>query len=534
MTRAMSRPAVRRPCERVRRDPDPPDSERVRAPATPILRVMRVTSTSGKPFDATRNPRWLSSLVVAGAVALALAHGAAAATVSVSGRTVVYEASVGEANVLAAHVSSHFEGDEETASVTAVVTVTDAGASITPGPGCESTGPNSAACDLPDIGFGETLSFVAHLGDGNDRASTSGCNDPDEGPRCEYTLDGGDGDDALLGGAVDQTHRLFGGSGADSLDGGIGSASAWLDGGPGPDTLTNGNAIYRDRVAPVFVTLNGLRDDGEQGENDLVRDDVDLVEGGAGDDVLVGNARGNYLTGGGGIYFLRGGSGNDWIWGEADCEPGTIAEGGADRIWGQAGSDSLFGCGGDDGVVGGRGGDSLRGDAGADRLRGGDGRDRANYWERTAPLSVSIDLEQNDGEIGENDLVAPDVEDVSGGHGDDVLVGSAVANLLLAGPGSDVVRAGGGNDRIWGGDWCWGTDGDDRLSGGNGNDVVTGCRGDDVLRGGRGRDWLAGRGDDDTFYTRDGQRDRLYGGQGTDRARLDRGLDARRSVEVVS
>jgi Ca2+-binding RTX toxin-like protein len=52
-------------------------------------------------------------------------------------------------------------------------------------------------------------------------------------------------------------------------------------------------------------------------------------------------------------------------------------------------------------------------------------------------------------------------------------------------------------------------------------DALIGGRGADVLRGGRGRDVL---------YARDQRRDRLYGGRGVDRARVD-AKDRKVSVE---
>jgi len=97
-----------------------------------------------------------------------------------------------------------------------------------------------------------------------------------------------------------------------------------------------------------------------------------------------------------------------------------------------------------------------------------------------------------------------------------------------------------------------GTNGPDRLVGSSrrdvicglgGADVLVGRGGDDILVGGPGNDYLvpgAGRdralGDagNDFVGARDGQADRILGGPGTDRARVDRRLDVTQSLRRVA
>jgi Ca2+-binding RTX toxin-like protein len=69
---------------------------------------------------------------------------------------------------------------------------------------------------------------------------------------------------------------------------------------------------------------------------------------------------------------------------------------------------------------------------------------------------------------------------------DDVLVGSAYADKLVAYAGNDQVRGGKGDDLLMGGV------GGDQLLGGTGDDRLNGQRGRDVLDGGDGDDRLAG------------------------------------------
>ena len=97
-----------------------------------------------------------------------------------------------------------------------------------------------------------------------------------------------------------------------------------------------------------------------------------------------------------------------------------------------------------------------------------------------------------------------------GTAGDDVIVGTNAA---------DVIRGGGGNDRILG------KAGDDLLCGEDGNDVLVGGRGNDTLVGGPGKDRLDGGSGDDVLQGGDGD-DTLAGGAGKDALDGGAGTDA--------
>ncbi len=90
-------------------------------------------------------------------------------------------------------------------------------------------------------------------------------------------LDGAEGNDTLNGTAGDDTLRGF--TGVDVLDGGTGADS--MSGGDGVDVVS-----YASRSGDVKVDTLGDPDDGEKGENDLVRTDVESVRTGSGDDVI--------------------------------------------------------------------------------------------------------------------------------------------------------------------------------------------------------------------------------------------------------
>ncbi len=107
---------------------------------------------------------------------------------------------------------------------------------------------------------------------------------------------------------------------------------------------------------------------------------------------------------------------------------------------------------------------------------------------------------------------------LSGGAGDDLLVGSTGDVILDGGRGDDVLEGGAGNDLVDAGE---GDDvvrlgpGQDEADGGDGRDLITGDGGDDYLQGGRGEDTLRGGDGRDVLYGLDG-RDRLSGGAGSD------------------
>jgi Ca2+-binding RTX toxin-like protein len=227
---------------------------------------------------------------------------------------------------------------------------------------------------------------------------------------------------------------------------------------------------------------------------------------------------------------------------------------------------------------GGAGDDTLRsGDAGGYVLDGGAGADDMNgrrftsttvdYSTRSNPVTVHPDGVADDGEAGEGDNVGANVITVIGGSGDDHLIGGARTfelaggkgndtlssgeggsgdvvllfggdgdDVLLGGPFFDDLEGGKGNDTLTGGahgDFLSGGAGDDVLRGDDGRDELYGNRGNDLLVGGLSHDKLFGGADNDTLRARDGVRDSLDGNGGSDRARLDRGLDVVRNVEAL-
>jgi hypothetical protein len=101
---------------------------------------------------------------------------------------------------------------------------------------------------------------------------------------------------------------------------------------------------------------------------------IDLLYGGAGNDLILGFDDADTLYGGTGNDTLDGGIDNDALYGDAGNDV-LIGGQGDDSLDGGEGADELFGGLGADTVLGGLGDDTLYGGEGADSLDGGDGDD---------------------------------------------------------------------------------------------------------------------------------------------------------------
>ena len=225
------------------------------------------------------------------------------------------------------------------------------------------------------------------------------------------------------------------------------------------------------------------------------------IEGGSGDDLLIGGSDGDVIRGEGGNDRLYGKSGNDTL------DGGT----GNDRLYGDAGNDVLNGGSGNDTLYGHDGADRLDGGFDTDYLYGGNGADvlRGSYGNDR--LYGQAGNDQLDGSFGDDYL--------SGGSGNDNLQGSFDNDRLVGGTGNDTLDGSFGEDELSGGsgdDRLYGGFGDDLLRGDSGNDYLSGSYGDDILYGGDGNDRLRGGSDNDGLFGGSGV-DNLDGGSGADR-----------------
>ncbi len=148
-------------------------------------------------------------------------------------------------------------------------------------------------------------------------------------------IDGGAGnDDIEAGGGADVVH---GGADNDSIRGG--GKGDTLYGDDGADTIY-GDGFDNGGTAIEVTTL------AEHG--------ADVIDGGSGDDRLVGQGQSDTIFGC---------ANNDTIYGDADTAGLPAASTGSDFLHGEAGDDYLEGGGKSDTLIGGVGNDTLRGDS---------------------------------------------------------------------------------------------------------------------------------------------------------------------------
>lgn len=373
------------------------------------------------------------------------------------------------------------------------------------------TGGNAA-----DTLTGNSLNNTLNGGSGNDILSGGAGND---------TLNGGTGTDTVVqtaDGSQTLTNALLTGQGNDALNS---IENAVLTGGAGDDTI-NASAFTGT------TTLNGL------GGNDTLTggSGVDIINGGDGDDTLNGNAGNDTLNGGNGtdtvvqtvnasqtltdvsltgngtnalssieIAILTAGAGNNTLNASAFTGIAMLyGLDGNDTLTGGSGNDVLDGGNGNDTLSGNAGNDTLAGGAGTDSLTGGTGND-TYLFDTNAALGTDTITEAAAGGIDTLDFTGSSndvnvnlntagaqvvnanltlnmtaasvsqIENLTGGDANDLLVGNALDNTLSGGAGDDTLTGNAGNDTLNGGD------GNDTININGGADIVDGGSGDDIL-----------------------------------------------------
>jgi len=234
------------------------------------------------------------------------------------------------------------------------------------------------------------------------------------------------------------------------------------------------------------VLTSGGLDTGEDGDEDITTAGCEelSIRALGGHDTIDASAYTG--TPAGGRLVLDGGSGNDRLIGD-DGETWIFGGFGNDTLQGRGGNDRTFDGPDSDTVSGGAGNDRFYADGGSldgsDVFRGDGGEDTVDYRSRTGGVTVTIGNGlADDGAPGEGDWVDLDIENVVGGKGDDVLVGSDRRNTIRGRLGNDEIYGGGSGDSIFG------DDGNDMLFGEDGADELEGLGGDDILSGGAGAD----------------------------------------------
>jgi serralysin len=263
------------------------------------------------------------------------------------------------------------------------------------------------------------------------------------------------------------------------------------------ETGGGGWVSFADGIFGGFTIANGVT--------------VENATSGGGNDLLIGNAAANVLTGHGGndTYYVQNsgdraiegaGGGTDRVSTnvsftldfsdeiellEVTTLSGTdaIDLGGsntANTLYGNAGINFLHGNGGDDAMWGFGGDDYLVGGTGADAMWGGGGDD-TYYIDQAGDLIYEVAGEGYDRVAPSIDYTLPDNAEVELIEAVNLtatvamnLGGSDFANTIHGNNGNNVLHGYGGNDVLWG------FGGDDYLVGGSGNDVMTGGLGNDT------------------------------------------------------
>ena len=168
---------------------------------------------------------------------------------------------------------------------------------------------------------------------------------------------------------------------------------------------------------------------------------------------------------------------------------------GSDRIDGGAGDDILFGDAIHFAGINGEGYAAIKQYV-AGKLSAGSVTD-AQVHDYITDHASEFDQSSNNDKA--DVLIGGDGNDILFGQGgDDFLFGGAGNDILFGGAGNDTLYGESGNDTLYGGsgnDTLYGGSGDDTLSGGLGNDILVGGLGNDILKGDGGADtftWLQG------------------------------------------
>jgi serralysin len=359
---------------------------------------------------------------------------------------------------------------------TFIVSVTDkSGVTITGTSGADTI---NGTRTVSGQGFVSGENDTVFGGNGNDTISALGGNDTLNGNAGNDVLNGDDGNDILTGGAGTDTYN--GGNGNDTFAvSGTNDQADIFNGGAGTDTIlvTGSSALtlngFNATTASVEIWQgNGLGVIGTTSNNTFNFSGLvgvtglSYVDGGSGNDTIVGSNFADDLRGGTGNDTLTGGEGND-------------------VLTGGAGTDIINAGGGDDRII-------MAGtDGQSDTIAGGTGTDTVAVTGTSAltlsgfnAAASSIEVWQGNsqavmGTTGINTFDFSGLQSVSGlryvdaSSGNDTVIGSAFADDLRGGAGNDLLNGGAGNDT---------------LSGGNDADVLIGGLGKDTLSGGSGAD----------------------------------------------
>ncbi len=333
---------------------------------------------------------------------------------------------------------------------------------------------------------------------------------------------GGAGNDTLVGTSADDV--INGHAGDDRLSGGAGNDTYLFGRGDGQDTIAFDYAALEGKLNvlrfkpgvsaqdvtvrrsgdSLVVAISGTSDQVTVENFFFINDPQNLsnpvqqlrfddgttwnidtltsmaMVGGSGDDVLFGSVAGDVINGNAGNDRLSGGAGNDtYLFGRGDGQDTIVFDYAA--LDGKLNAVRFKpGVSAQDVTVQ-RSGDSLvLGITGTS-----DQVTVENFFFVNDPQNLSNPVQQvrfDDGTTwGIDALVA---RAMTGGTGDDSLMGTVAADVIVGNAGNDSL---------------YGRGGDDVLEGGEGHDLMLGEAGNDTLKGGAGADWIEGGAGNDTY-----------------------------------
>jgi Ca2+-binding RTX toxin-like protein len=355
-------------------------------------------------------------------------------------------------------------------------------------------------------------------------------------------LTGGDGDDQMFGESGDDRMVWNPGDDTDLMEGGTGTDTAEVNGGNGAEVFAvtaNGARVRFDRLDPapfaldigttekLVVNMNG-GDDSFSATGNLAALIQITVDGGAGDDTILGSN---------GIDLLLGGEGDDFIDGQQGSDTAFLGAGDDVFQWDPGdGSDTVEGQDGIDTML-------FNGSAGAEEFTATANGGRVLFTRNLGTIVMdlndveAIDLNAlgNTDKVTINDLSGTDVVEVNvnlagtiGGsagdgaadvvianatNGEDIIdvfgAGTSVAVVGLAAQ-INITNAEGANDTLV----INGLGGDDgitattlpagiiklTLDGGAGDDTILGSQGADTILGGDGNDFVFGDNGNDVAF----------------------------------
>ncbi len=261
---------------------------------------------------------------------------------------------------------------------------------------------------------------------------------------------GGEGNDFILGTLGNDI--IDGGTGNDTVS--YAQAFSNTSDGVAMDLRVQGRSAYNTGAAGTDILVGIENLIGSQYNDYLVGDDQNnVLEGGAGSDVLEGNGgvdTASYAGATAGVFVnlaLQGafqntvGAGSDFLTG-------------FENLQGSAFNDTLIGDAYANTISGGAGNDTLGtgGNAGGtvDVLDGGAGADTATFAGYAEAVTATLaDSGDGNARLAAGQIAAlRNIENLTGGAGNDVLTGNSGNNVLIGGAGDDTLDGGAGNDTV--------------------------------------------------------------------------------------